>query len=110
MRGSHHWGYRHQGFRFGWALPLLAFIFIFVIGLRSGWFIFFFVFPLMWYVGKSFGNWRGEYADEKRKTDEYDADDKPKRMPTYVVGDDGELAEPEESDKKRGSDDSIYYI
>ncbi len=113
----HHmgWGGHRRGFPFFGILPLLGFIFIFMIGLRSGWFIFFFVVPFFWFVlpalSKSFGGgeWsRDAYADEKRKYDEFGDDEKPKRPPTYV-GDDGEL-----SDEKRGktntTDDTIYYI
>ncbi len=119
--GWHHhrmgWGGHRRRVPFFWALPLLGFIFM--IGLRSGWFIFFFVVPFIWFalpvLSKSFGGgeWsRDEYADEKRKYDESDYDEKPKR-PTYV-GDDGELADNQRTDEKRGkasgTDDTIYYI
>jgi hypothetical protein len=126
--GQHHQGKMNGGWRggwhFNWWIPVAIFIFVLLIS-RGAWWVWFLIPGLFWFSGNWKRGWghsewgRGwEYnhdAAEKAKRDQHadwDDDEKPKRSPTYVMGDDGELREAPSSMVPRGKrgDDDIEYV
>lgn len=81
------------GFGFwGW-LVMIGLIWFLSGGRMPGW-IFWFLMPMVIFgVLPAVLRALNATSDEKRKRDEFEFNDKPKREPRYVVGDDGELVE-----------------
>ncbi len=97
-----------SSFSGGLRSPLVPLVLLFVIPA-----ILFFVIPM---IKRGRAEWGGdEQAQEKMKRDEYstrdNAGEKPKRTPTYVMGDDGEVhpVPPPDAPRKR-DDDNIEYV
>ncbi|MBE0689799.1 MAG: hypothetical protein IH587_06715 [Anaerolineae bacterium] len=97
---------RHSGL-----IRLLIFALLLMVFLRSGawWMIF-----ALWWIVPAFsrGNWGMSCANNGEKHKRDSAQEKPKRGPVYIYGEDGEPLEVVESPEKpkRSLDDSYDYM